>query len=153
MRIVVQRVTEASVTLPREDDVSGRIGHGLLAMVGLQRGDTDAILEWMANKLLQLRVFPDTEGKMNLSVLEVPDAQVLLVPNFTVGCDVGKGRRPSFDTALPPDTARGMFDVFAGKFAGKGIRIETGVFGAEMHVRLCNDGPVTFVIESRGSMK
>lgn len=153
MRIVVQRVTEASVTLPREGDSSCQIGHGLLAMVGLQRGDTDATLEWIANKLLQLRIFPDAEGKMNLPVLEVPDAQVLLVPNFTVGCDVGKGRRPSFDAAMPPDAARGMFDVFAGKFAGKGVGIETGVFGAEMHVRLCNDGPVTFVIESRGSMK
>lgn len=153
MRIVVQRVIEASVTLPREDDVSGRIGPGLLAMVGLQRGDTVPILEWMATKLLQLRIFPDAEGKMNLSVLEVPNAQVLLVPNFTVGCDVGKGRRPSFDAAMQPDEARGTFDVFVEKCSGKGIGIETGVFGAEMHVRLCNDGPVTFVIESRGSMK
>jgi len=122
-------------------------------MVGLQRGDTDPTLEWMANKLMQFRIFPDAEGKMNLSVTEVPGAQVLLVPNFTVGCDVGKGRRPSFDAAMPPDAAREMFNVFAGKFAGKGVGVETGMFGAKMHVRLCNDGPVTFVIESRDSLK
>lgn len=85
---------------------------------------------------------------MNLPVTDVPGAQVLLVPNFTVGCDIGKGRRPSFDAAMQPDAARAMFNEFAGKFAGKGFGVETGVFGAEMHVRLCNDGPVTFVIES-----
>lgn len=148
MRIVVQRVSEARVTLPREGDVSGQIGHGLLAMVGLQRGDTDATLGWMADKLMQLRIFPDAEGKMNLPVTDVPGAQVLLVPNFTVGCDIGKGRRPSFDAAMQPDAARAMFSTFSGKFAGKGVGVETGVFGAKMHVRLCNDGPVTFVIES-----
>ncbi|UYV13155.1 MAG: D-aminoacyl-tRNA deacylase [Phycisphaera sp.] len=149
MRVVIQRVAEASVILPREGDVSGQIGHGLLALVGLQRGDTDSTLDWMANKLLRLRVFPDTQDKMNLSVLEVPDARILLVPNFTVGCDIGKGLRPSFDTAMPSDAASGMFKEFVEKFSGKGINVETGVFGSEMHVRLCNDGPVTFVIESQ----
>lgn len=149
MRVVVQRVAEACVTLPEEDDVSGKIGRGLLAMVGLQRGDTTASLDWMASKLLHLRMFPDSDGKMNLSVLRVPDASVLLVPNFTVGCDVGKGRRPSFDAALPPDAAREMFLAFVEKVMGKGVEVRTGVFGAEMRVRLCNDGPVTFVIESQ----
>ncbi len=153
MRVVVQRVAEASVTLPREGDVSGQIGPGLVAMVGLQQGDTGATLEWMAKKLVQLRIFPDVEGKMNLSVLEVPHAKVLLVPNFTVGCDIGTGRRPSFDAAMPPDAAREAFQRFVEKIAEKGIGVEAGVFGAEMHVRLCNDGPVTFVIESQPQLK
>lgn len=149
MRVVVQRVAEASVTLPEEVDVSGAIGPGLLAMVGLQVGDDDRVLEWMAMKIMHLRIFADSNGRMNLAITDVPGAGLLLVPNFTVGCAVGKGRRPSFDAAMPPAEARGMFDRFVEKLSGKVAHVQTGVFGAEMHVRSCNDGPVTFVIESQ----
>lgn len=147
MRVIVQRVNEASIELPEEDDVSGSIGPGLLLLVGLQQHDDEAALDWMANKLLTLRIFPDEAGKMNLAVTDVEGSGILLVPNFTVGCNVGKGRRPSFDRAMPPDAARDMFRLFAEKFAGK-VCVELGVFGAHMRVASCNDGPVTFVIES-----
>lgn len=150
MRVIVQRVCEASVKLPGRGDISGRIGPGLLVLVGLQQGDDEAAIDWMANKLLTLRIFADDHGKMNLPVTEVEGAGILLVPNFTVGCDVGKGRRPSFDRALPPDAACSMFELFAEKFAGK-QSVQLGVFGAHMHVVCCNDGPVTFVIESPAS--
>lgn len=149
MRVIVQRVIEASVTLPQEGDISGHIDQGLLAMVGLQRDDTDASLDWMVEKLIHLRIFPDENGKMNLSIKELEAASVLLIPNFTVGCHVGKGRRPSFDGALPPDAADVMFSRFVEKFSQKFARVQTGRFGAHMLIRSCNDGPITFVIESQ----
>lgn len=148
MRVVIQRVARAKVTLPREGDISGEIGVGLVALCGLQQGDAEHTLEWMAGKIAQLRIFEDAQGKMNLCVKDVPDGQVLLVPNFTVGCDIGKGRRPSLDGAMPPGEARAMFHLFGEKFAEKGMRVQAGVFGAEMHVEMVNDGPVTFVVES-----
>lgn len=148
MRVIVQRVSEAGVTLPEEGDVSGQIARGLLVFVGLQQEDTDDMLTWMVHKLLNLRIFPDKDGKMNLCVTDIDAGGVLLVPNFTVGCDIGKGRRPSFDRAMPPDAAGEMFRVFAGKFVGKIGRVQTGTFGAHMHVTACNDGPVTFVIDA-----
>lgn len=148
MRVVIQRVAKASVTLPREGHVSGQIGVGLVAMCGLQQGDTEPTLAWMAAKVCGLRIFEDALGKMNLCVQDIPDGQVLLVPNFTVGCDVGKGRRPSFDRAMAPEEARGAFGLFVEKFAENGVRVQTGVFGAEMQVQMVNDGPVTFVLES-----
>ncbi|MFI4883441.1 MAG: D-aminoacyl-tRNA deacylase [Phycisphaerales bacterium JB064] len=153
MRVVIQRVAKASVTLPREAHVSGSIGPGILAMIGLQRDDTEASLEWMADKLTLLRIFPDQNGKMNLSVLDIPNRAVLLVPNFTVGCEIGKGRRPSFDAAMPPDQAKVMFHALVEKIAARGAAVQTGVFGADMHVELCNDGPVTFVLESLSQSK
>jgi D-tyrosyl-tRNA(Tyr) deacylase len=149
MRIVVQRVAEASVTLHESGDISGAIGPGLLAMVGLQAGDTDRTLDWMAEKIVQLRIFPDENGKMNLAVTDVPGGGLLLVPNFTVACMVGKGRRPGFDAAMPPDGARAMFQRFVEKVLEKTGHVETGVFGAAMRVQSCNDGPITFVIESQ----
>ncbi len=118
-------------------------------MVGLQHGDTDATLEWMADKLVRFRIFPDSEGKMNLSVGDVEGAGILLVPNFTVGCEIGKGRRPSFDRAMPPDAARENFLAFVEKVSEKVGNVQSGVFGAHMRVHLTNDGPVTFVIESQ----
>lgn len=148
MRVIVQRVSHASVALPQEGDVSGQIARGLLVLVGLQKEDTDGTLDWMVRKLLNLRIFPDESGKMNLCLGEVEDGSVLLVPNFTVACDIGKGRRPSFDGAMPPDAAAEMFRVFVGKFAEKTSLVQTGQFGAHMRVACCNDGPVTFVIDS-----
>ena len=148
MRIVIQRVQHARVTTPQNGDVSGQIGRGLLALVGLQRGDSESTLEWAAQRLTHLRIFPDAAGKMNRSLLDLPNPQALLVPNFTVACDLGKGRRPGFEAAMPPEQAGPMFYLFVEKFAGNGVGIQTGTFGAEMHVTLCNEGPVTFILES-----
>lgn len=117
-------------------------------MVGLQLGDTDATIDWMVDKLVRFRIFPDAQGKMNLSVGDVEGAGILLVPNFTIGCEIGKGRRPSFDRAMPPEEAREKFLAFVEKIAEKFGNVQSGVFGAHMLVCLANDGPVTFVIES-----
>lgn len=151
MRTVVQRVSSAGVTLPRSGDISGQITTGLAVLVGLQRGDSQTQLQWMADKITNLRIFPDHEGKMNLDVSQVPGGAILLVPNFTVGCEVGKGRRPSFDRAMSPADAKPMFHAFVDTMRATGIPIQTGVFGAEMRVTLCNDGPVTFVIQTPDS--
>jgi D-tyrosyl-tRNA(Tyr) deacylase len=118
-------------------------------MVGLQKGDTDATLDWMVDKLMQMRIFADAQGKMNLCVAEVESGGVLLVPNFTVGCEIGKGRRPSFDEAMPPAAAGEMFASLVEKFSGKLGNVQAGVFGAHMRVHMTNDGPVTFILESR----
>lgn len=118
-------------------------------MVGLQQGDTDATIDWIVDKLVRFRIFPDDQGKMNLCVCEVEDAGVLLIPNFTVGCEIEKGRRPSFDRAMPPDAAREKFLSFVEKIKEKVGNVQSGVFGAHMSVHLTNDGPVTFVIDSQ----
>lgn len=149
MRVVVQRVSQASVSLPEEGDISGEIGVGLLAMIGLQQDDTDATIDWIIDKLVRFRIFPDERGKMNLCVGEVEGAGVLLVPNFTVGCEIEKGRRPSFDRAMPPDAAREKFLALVQKTAERVGNVQSGVFGAHMRVHLTNDGPVTFVIDSQ----
>jgi len=152
MRIVIQRVTEASVSVKSRADASGCIGPGLVALVGFQAGDDRSVVPWSADKLVRIRVFPDDQGRMNRSILEIPDGGMLLVPNFTVACTLGKGRRPSFDNALPPDAARSIFEAFTAaveaKLAGTGVTLATGVFGADMRVSITNDGPVTFVLES-----
>lgn len=147
MRIVIQRVSHASVAIPRNADVSVQIERGLLALIGLQRGDTDQTVQMAVEKLVNLRIFPDEQGKMNRCLLELQKPQALLVPNFTVACVLGKGRRPSFDAAMPPDQAALLFRSFVEKFAEKNIITQSGVFGAEMQVSLCNDGPVTFILD------
>ncbi|MEO1008079.1 MAG: D-aminoacyl-tRNA deacylase [Planctomycetota bacterium] len=147
MRIVVQRVRHGRVELPVEARAAGEIGQGLVLLVGVQRGDDAAVAEWCARKLAGLRIFEDGGGKMNLSIAEVAGARVLAVPNFTVGCDIGRGRRPSFDAAMAPEAAEGLFEGFVATLRDEDIAVETGVFGAEIRVELVNDGPVTFVIE------
>jgi D-tyrosyl-tRNA(Tyr) deacylase len=147
VRIVVQRVNGAAVRVGGR--VTGSIGAGLLALVAIESGDTDADLRWAADKLVGLRVFPDGEGRMNRSVADVGGA-LLLVPNFTVAGDCRKGRRPSFDRALRPPEAEAAFGRFVGDVRALGVPAETGEFGAHMHVSLENDGPVTLVIESPG---
>ena len=148
MRIVIQRAVRASVAILAHDDASTAIGQGLLLLVGFQRDDAESTLKWAANKIANLRIFPDDQGKMNLAIGDIPSAAALVVPNFTVGCDVAKGRRPSFDAAMPPDRAAPMFDRFVQLLSDAGIPVATGVFGAQMMVSVCNDGPVTFVLES-----
>lgn len=145
MRVVVQRVTRAAVTV--EGKVVGQIGPGLMVLVGFCPGDGDAELDWMARKLSGLRLFEDADGKMNLSVEEV-DGEVLLVPQFTLYGDCRKGRRPGFSGALAPDHATILFDRFCDKFAAGGKPVPRGIFGAHMQVSLVNDGPVTLLIDS-----
>jgi D-tyrosyl-tRNA(Tyr) deacylase len=137
---LLQRVTEASVTV--EGKIIGSIGRGILALIGVERGDSDAQADRLAGKINSLRVFPDQAGKMNLSVRDI-GGDLLLVPQFTLAADTHSGTRPSFSTAASPDEGRRLFDylVYALKPAA------TGRFGADMKVSLVNDGPVTFWLQ------
>jgi len=145
MRAVVQRVTKASVTV--EDSTVGSIGLGLLVLLGVSRSDTVASADYMAEKLLGLRIFDDHEGKMNLSVRDVGGA-VLVVSQFTLFGDVRRGKRPSFDDAARPEEARALYEYVVGKIREQGIECSTGEFQAMMDVSLVNDGPVTILIDS-----
>jgi D-tyrosyl-tRNA(Tyr) deacylase len=145
MRIVLQRVGEASVTV--EGESVSRIGPGLLLLVGVARGDTEAEADWLAEKISGLRIFNDEEGKMNLSVRDV-GGEVLAVSQFTLLADTRKGKRPSFIGAAQPEEAEPLFDYFCERLRTAGVSpVETGVFGAMMDVALVNDGPVTIVLE------
>lgn len=146
MRAVVQRVTEASVEV--SGDCVGRIDGGLLVLLGVAVGDTDADRHWMTRKLAGLRIFRDAEGRMNLDVATAGGA-ILLVSQFTLLADVRRGHRPSFIEAAPPAVAAPMVDRVADDLRGRGLRVETGRFGADMKVRLLNDGPVTISLDSR----
>ncbi len=149
MKAVVQRVSRASVEV--RGRVAGEIDRGLCVLVGLEAGDTDADRAWMADKLANLRIFEDDQGKMNLSVQQVAGAGLLLVPNFTVAGDARKGRRPSFDKAMPPAQAEPEFAALidAVRAAASGVTVQSGVFRAHMHVEINNDGPVTILLDSR----
>ena len=120
-----------------------------LVLVGIAKDDTEADRAWMADKLANLRIFEDDAGRMNLSVAQV-GGSILLVPNFTVAGDARKGRRPSFDSAMPPEEAQPAFVALAATVEALGVRVGTGVFRAHMLVTLANDGPVTIVLDSRG---
>ncbi|MBX3364329.1 MAG: D-tyrosyl-tRNA(Tyr) deacylase [Phycisphaeraceae bacterium] len=144
MRVIVQRVVRAEV---REGgSVRGSIGRGFVGLVGVETPDGAAEAARMAEKLAHLRFFEDSAGKMNQSVLEA-GGDVLLVPNFTVAGSTRKGRRPSFDGAKAPEEARCLFDAVCEEMVKLGVRVERGVFGAEMQVELVNDGPVTLLVE------
>ncbi len=145
MKAVIQRVRRASVTV--DGAVSGAIGGGLLVLLGVGRGDTEAAADYLAGKIAGLRIFPDAEGKMNLSLLDTGGA-MLVVSQFTLYGDCRKGRRPSFDAAAPPEEARRLYEYFVSKVRAANIPVETGVFQAHMDVELLNDGPVTLIIES-----
>jgi D-tyrosyl-tRNA(Tyr) deacylase len=144
MRAVVQRVTEARVEV--DGAVSGSIAHGLLVLLGVAHGDTRREAEWLAQKIANLRIFEDAEGKMNRSVLETGGA-VLLVSQFTLLGDVRRGRRPSFTEAAAPEEADRLYQVTAEALRAQGVPVETGVFQAHMAVHLVNDGPVTLVLD------
>ena len=145
MRIVLQRVSEASVTV--EGEVVSEIGPGLLLLVGVAAGDGEAQADWLAEKVAGLRIFSDEEGKMNLSVRDV-GGEVLAVSQFTLLADTRKGKRPSFVRAAPPEEAEPLFDHFCERLRASGVgTVETGSFGAMMEVALVNDGPVTIVLE------
>lgn len=145
MRIVLQRVHEASVEA--EGRVAGRIGLGICLLVGVEKGDSEAEADRMAAKAVELRIFPDAAGKMNLSLADI-GGEALAVSQFTLAGSVRKGRRPSFDGAEEPRRAEALFARFVDGVRGRGITVATGVFQALMTVRIVNDGPVTFVLES-----
>ena len=144
MRVVVQRVGRASVTV--DGEVRGRIGRGLLALVAFQPGDGTAEIEWMAAKLTDLRIFPDGTGRMNLSVVDI-DGAMLAIPQFTLYGDATRGRRPSFVGALDPVRAEVLYDEFMEACMRGPVPVRGGTFGASMSVELVNDGPVTLVID------
>jgi D-tyrosyl-tRNA(Tyr) deacylase len=144
VRLVVQRVSSASVTV--EDEVVGAIGSGLLILVGLEASDEERDLAAAVEKLIGLRVFADRAGAMNRSVIEI-GGSVLLVSQFTLLADVRRGRRPSLAGAAPPETAAVMFEQLVTAFAASGVPTESGRFGARMEVSLVNDGPVTLVLD------
>jgi D-tyrosyl-tRNA(Tyr) deacylase len=144
MRIVLQRVSRAKVTV--DGRVTGQIGRGLLLLAGFTGGDDDDALAWMAKKVVQLRIFPDEEGKMNRSVEDV-DGAVLVVSQFTLYGDARKGNRPSFTQAARPEAAVPLYERFVRMLRDAGRPVETGEFGAMMDVELVNDGPVTLVLE------
>jgi D-aminoacyl-tRNA deacylase len=146
MLAVLQRVSRASVTV--DGKIISEIAPGLLLLAGLEKGDTDSDLLYTAHKTVELRIFPDDEGKMNRSVIDHGGA-ILAVSQFTLAGNIQKGRRPSFDTALPPDEARILFDRFVRELTALGVTVATGSFGAHMEVSLVNDGPVTFIVDSR----
>ena len=142
----MQRVSRARVTV--EGRVVGEIGLGLLVLVGVAAGDGATDLDYMAGKIPEVRLFPDSEGRMNRSVHDV-GGSVLLVSQFTLLGDVRKGRRPSFDAAAPPESARVAYEHLADRLRLTGLPVETGVFQAHMTVELVNDGPVTVLLDSR----
>ncbi|MCA9281877.1 MAG: D-tyrosyl-tRNA(Tyr) deacylase [Phycisphaeraceae bacterium] len=147
MRCVVQRVLEASVRV--DGKIVGAIARGLLVLAAVEKGDTRKERAWMAEKLANLRLFPDGDGKMNLSVLDLgADGGILMVPNFTVAGDCKKGRRPGFDGAMRPPEAETEFGALCDAVGAQGVRVARGVFGADMKVAIVNDGPVTVVVES-----
>ena len=144
MKLVIQRTSGAEVRVAGE--VVGRIGLGLVVLVGLERGDGEAQLDGAACRLATLRVFEDDDGKMNRGLDEVGGA-VLAVSQFTLAASIRKGRRPGFDRAMPSEQAEPLFGLFIEKLRGQGLSVETGVFGATMEVDLVNDGPVTLLWE------
>lgn len=147
MRVVVQRVSRAAVRVDGGvGHTVGAIGRGFVVLVGFAPGDTEPQLEWMADKLIGLRVFGDAAGKMNLALGDVGGA-LLVISQFTLYGDASKGRRPSFIGAAPPDVAEPLYDRFCALLRAKGANVETGRFGAMMDVELVNDGPVTLVLE------
>ena len=148
MKIVLQRVSEASVEA--EGRIAGRIGRGVCVLVGVEKGDRPEDAAFLAGKTVELRIFPDEAGKMNLSLADI-GGEVLAVSQFTLAGSVKKGRRPSFDTAEEPARAEVLFGNFVESIRGRGIKVETGVFQTLMSVRIVNDGPVTFVLESSKS--
>ncbi len=146
MRAVVQRVSQASVTVA--GDVVGKIGSGLLVFLGVESGDGARDVSIMADKVVGLRIFEDDDGKMNRSLSEVGGA-MLVVSQFTLLGDCRKGRRPSFIRAAPPEQADALYREFVADVQTQGIRVETGRFQQHMDVELVNDGPVTLLIDSR----
>lgn len=149
MRVVIQRVKSSQVSVAGE--VIGKIGRGLNLLVGIAEGDTEAELDWMVRKCLDLRLFPGEAGdRFDCSVQEI-QGELLVISQFTLYGDCRKGRRPSFDQAAAPAQAEALYEQFVSKLRQSGLRVETGKFGAQMQVDIVNDGPVTLMLERAAS--
>lgn len=144
MKALIQRVNNAAVEI--EGKEVSKIGHGLLVLLGVVKGDDQMNAELLAEKLLKLRIFEDEQGKMNRSLLDVK-GEMLVVSQFTLCGDCKKGTRPSFDKSASPDIAKALYEYFIKLIKSSGVPCKTGVFGADMQVSLVNDGPVTFMVE------
>lgn len=145
MRLLLQLVSQASVTV---DDVTvGAVGKGLVVLAGISRSDTQQEVDLLADKLLGLRIFPDSSGKMNLSIVDA-GGSLLVVSQFTLYGDCRKGRRPGFDEAAPPERAQALYNYFVDRLRAGPVPVETGVFQAAMEVRLTNQGPVTILLDT-----
>ncbi len=144
MKVLLQRISHASVAI--DGEVVGSAGQGLLLLLGVGNGDTEAEADFLAEKCVGLRIFEDENGKMNLSLADT-GGQILLVSQFTLYADARKGRRPSYTDAAPPQVSEPLYEYFAEKLRSLGVHVETGRFGADMKVSLLNDGPVTIMLE------
>jgi len=144
MRVVLQRVSQASVTI--DGRVAGAVGRGFCLLVGFTHGDSGERVDWMADKVAGLRLFSDAEGKMNLGLAEVNGA-LLVISQFTVYGDASKGRRPSFIDAARPETAIPLYERFLAALRARGLEVASGEFGADMQVEIHNDGPVTLILD------
>ena len=147
MKAVVQRVSRACVRVGGE--TAGAIGKGLLVLLAIEKGDGEADLDWLSDKVLQMRVFEDSAGKMNLSALDI-GAGILVVSQFTLAGDLSRGRRPGFERAAPPSEAEPLYRAFVDCLRRSPLAIATGRFREFMEVELVNDGPVTFILEGKG---
>ena len=146
MKAVIQRVSEANVKV--DGEMVGEISDGLLLLIGIDEEDEKADADWLVQKILNLRIFGDEDGKLNLSVLDI-SGEILCISQFTLIADYKKGNRPSFIKAAKPDKAIPLFDYFKTEIAQSNLKIESGIFGADMKVSLLNDGPVTIVMDSK----
>jgi len=144
MKVVIQRVKESKVEI--ENNIFSEINKGLLVLVGFNNEDNKEKIEWMANKIIGLRIFSDENNKMNLSVKDI-NGEILIVSNFTLYGELNKGYRPSFSDAANPELAIPLYDYFIKYISNFGIPIKTGIFGAMMDIHLINDGPVTIILE------
>ena len=144
MKAVIQRVGFASVTVDQQ--LVARIPHGILVLLGVEKGDDEAKADWLAEKIAGLRIFSDDDGKMNRSVAEV-GGELLVVSQFTLAGNCNKGKRPSFDSAAPPDEGKRLYEYFVEAVKVLGLPVQSGIFQADMKVHLVNDGPVTFILE------
>ena len=146
MKTVIQRVSEASVKV--DGEIVGKISDGLLLLIGIDEEDEKTDADWLVQKILNLRIFGDEDGKLNLSVLDIA-GEILCISQFTLIADYKKGNRPSFIKAAKPDKAIPLFEYFKTEIAKSNLKIESGIFGADMKVSLLNDGPVTIVMDSK----
>lgn len=146
MRLVIQRVSKSNVKV--DGKIVGEIGKGYMVLVGITEGDDEKIVDKMVEKLVNLRIFEDTENKMNLSLIDI-GGSILSISQFTLYANCKKGRRPSFVEAAKPEIAKPLYEYFNSTLEKKGIKVEKGIFGAMMDVSLNNDGPVTIVLDSK----
>lgn len=146
MKVVIQRVSEASVTVGGQ--IVGAISNGLLLLIGIDEQDDEKDANWLVQKILNLRIFSDAEGKMNLSVQDI-QGEILCISQFTLIAEYKKGNRPGFSKAAKPEQAIPLFEYFKNEISKSGLKTESGIFGADMKVSLLNDGPVTIVMDSK----